>query len=351
AHYEAILFGGDTRRKGYSLARCFPALVGRCISLMPSLEDDRRLMDLTTTLDRDQGSLLYHRLDRLSLTLQPHWGVIRIGRQAVTWGNGLIFNPMDLFNPFSPTDIERDYKIGDDLVSVQVPLRRKGDLQLLYVPRRSVETHRVQWDHSSLAAKLHFSRGMTEFDVMASKHYEDAVVGIEGAGYFKQAAWRLDAILTIMDRHSDSEGYIVLVANIDYSWMWKEKNWYGFLEVYFNGLSHDRYTDGLTNPDIFERLARGELFTLGRIYLSAHVMSELHPLFSAYLTVISNLADPSAVLQPHAIWDIIENVQVTVGGNISLGEQGTEFGGFTIPGSRLLLKPTDSAFVWVSYYF
>ena len=40
----------------------------------------------------------------------PRWGVVCVGRQAVTWGNGLIFNPMDLFNPFSPVDIERDYK-------------------------------------------------------------------------------------------------------------------------------------------------------------------------------------------------------------------------------------------------
>jgi hypothetical protein len=55
---------------------------------------------------------IFHPAYRLALGIQPNWGLIRIGHQAVTWGNGLLFNPMDLFNPFSPSDIERDYKIG-----------------------------------------------------------------------------------------------------------------------------------------------------------------------------------------------------------------------------------------------
>ena len=60
-------------------------------------------------------------------------GSLSIGRQAVTWGNGYVFNPMDLVNPFPPTDIERDYKIGSDMVIGLVNLGTSGDLQLVYV--------------------------------------------------------------------------------------------------------------------------------------------------------------------------------------------------------------------------
>ena len=42
---------------------------------------------------------------------------------------------MDLFNPFSPTAVQRDYKVGDDMAHVQLPLNT-GELQMLYLPRR-----------------------------------------------------------------------------------------------------------------------------------------------------------------------------------------------------------------------
>ena len=61
------------------------------------------------------------------------------------------------------------------------------------------------------------------------------------------------------------------LLNIDYSWMWWERNFYGFLEFYFNGLGNDQYTEALTDPDLSERLERGELHTLGRAYLCGHI--------------------------------------------------------------------------------
>ena len=74
------------------------------------------------------------------MTFERDWGLARIGRQAVTWGNGFLFNPMDLFNPFAPTQIDRDYKIGDDMIFTQFPLKQTGDLQLLYVPRLALSS-------------------------------------------------------------------------------------------------------------------------------------------------------------------------------------------------------------------
>lgn len=315
------------------------------------LEDDRRFFDLTKTIHEDDCCILYHRLDRLFLTLLAKWGVVSIGRQAVTWGNGLLFNPMDLFNPFAPTDIERDYKVGDDLVSTQFSVNKIGDFHLLYVPRREPASGDVKWNQSSLAGKLHFAWGTTEFDIMAAKHYKDAVAGIGSTGYLGNAAWRLDGVLTFLDDNRDKNGYLSLVANMDYSWVWWAKNFYGFVEFFYSGLGEDDYTDALSDPDISERLDRGELFTLGRTYVSGHIRVELHPLFNVYLTVINNLVDPSGILQPRAVWDIFEDFGITFGGNIYYGRRGTEYGGFKIPGTNFLNKAPDSIFLWLTYYF
>jgi hypothetical protein len=177
-HYEIILSGGDTRRRIKSLEKLYPSLFADGHVNGDTLEDDRRLMDLTSTIDEDEGHVTYHRLDRLALTLTPEWGMVRIGRQAVTWGNGLLFNPMDLFNPFSPTDIERDYKVGDDMVYTQFTAEGMGEFQFLYVPRRNPISGEVEWEQSSLAGKLHFFRDTTEFDIMVAEHYRDAVLGL-----------------------------------------------------------------------------------------------------------------------------------------------------------------------------
>ena len=350
-HYEAILSGGDTRSRTRDLERLFPELYGDSRIASGPVEDDRRLMDLTSTINEDDRYILYHRLDRLSLTLVPEWGVIRIGRQAVTWGDGLIFNPMDIFNPFSPVEFERDYKIGDDMVSTQFSVNKIGDFQFLYVPRRDEVSGDVSWDQSSLAGKLHFARGTTEFDVMAAKHYKDAVLGIGTVGYLGDAAWRLDTTWTFLNEDKSKDGYMSLVANVDYSWVWWKKNFYGFIEFYYNGLGDDNYTEAYEDPDILKRLERGDLFTLGRTYLSGHIRMEMHPLLNVYLTVINNLADPSGILQPRITWDITENIEITFGSNVCYGGRGTEYGGFRYPDSNFLNKPPDSAYFWATYFF
>jgi hypothetical protein len=346
--YELIWAGGDIVRKQNELKEIFPNLSGDVFFLGAPLDDDRRLMDLTHAINEEGSWFLLQRLDRLYLALNRQWGSVRVGRQAVTWGNGFVFNPMDLFNPFPPTAIDRDYKVGDDMINAQFSLSQLGDVQLLYVARRNPDTDEVESDQASVAGKLHFALATTEFDLMGSKHFEDNVVGVGSTGYLGDTAWRLDGTWTFLD---DGDDYLSMVANMDYSWVWFEKNFYGFVEYYFNGLGKDDYPDALLDPDITDRLARGELFVLGRNYLSSHIQIELHPLFQVFFTAINNVEDPSGILQPYATWDITQNLQLTGGLSLSYGAKGTEFGGFTLPGTDIRSKSPDNAYLWLIYYF
>ncbi len=346
--YELIWAGGDTVRKQNELKAIFPNLSGDVFFLGAPLDDDRRLMDLTHPIEQEDSWFLLQRLDRLYLALNRQWGSVRVGRQAVTWGNGFVFNPMDLFNPFPPTAIDRDYKVGDDMINAQISLPTIGNAQLLYVARRNPDNNRVEFDQASAAGKFHFAVATTEFDLMGSKHFDDIVAGIGSTGYLGDAAWRLDGTWTFLD---DGDDYLSLAANMDYSWICFEKNFYGFIEYYFNGLGKDNYPDALLDPNITERLARGELFVLGRNYLSSHIQIELHPLFQVFFTAINNVEDPSGILQPYVTWDITQNLQLTGGLSVSYGTKGTEFGGFTLPGTDIRSKSPDNAYLWLIYYF
>ena len=350
-HYEAILSGGDTRRKTNELQNNYPGLASSGVVKQSSINDDHRLMNLTNIIEENENYILYQRLDRFVLTWQPEWGTAKIGRQAVTWGNGLLFNPMDLFNPFEPTDVIRDYKIGVDMANLAVPLSSGADTQFLCVPRRDPANGEVEWDESSLAGKMHFPFGATEFDLMAARHYQAQIVGIGSMGYWGNAAWRLDGTWTFLNSESANDDYLSLVANIDYSWVWLGKNMYGLVEYFFNGLGETNYSQALANQDISKRILRGELFTLGRHYLSGQIQLEIHPLLNTYISIITNMSDPSGIIQPRAIWDMKTELQATLGANLNFGRTGSEYGGFPIPGTSCLYKPADSVYLLLTYYF
>lgn len=350
-HYELVWAGGDSRRGGSRLQERFPNLASEVFATGRVPQDDRRLLDLSRVIAEDDSGVLYHRLDRLFLTLTSERAAVTVGRQAITWGNGLLFNPMDLFNPFAPTDIERDYKLGDDLILVQLPFRDRGNTELLFVPRRDPSDGSLKWSQSSLAGKIHFSSGSTEFDFMLARHFEDAVAGLGAVGYLGGAAWRIDATWTFLDPGSPSDDYLSLTANIDYAWVWWEKNFYGFLEFFYSGLGETAEQKVFSNPDLLDRLDRGELFTVGRLYLAGSIRLELHPLFNLFVTAIDNVQDMSGVIQPRAVWDVEQNVQVLFGGNILYGGRGTEYGGIFLPGAEITTRAPNSFFVWLSYYF
>jgi len=354
--YEAILVGGKAREKRQDLRKIFPNFEGSTVFLGASLKDDRRLMDLTHTIKEEDSYILVQRLDRLNFTFKPSWGSVRVGRQAITWGNGLIFNPMDLFNPFPPADIQRDYKVGDDMALAQVALTHSAALQLLYVVRRDPDTNNVEADRNSLAGQIHFAAGTTEFDIMATRHFDDYVVGIGSSGIWGGAAWRMDATATFLDdgQGQNTQNYLSGVANLDYSWIWWKKNFYGLLEYYYNGLGESDYPGALSNPDITNRLTRGELFVLGKHYISAEIQMELHPLFKIFFTGINNMHDPSGILQPRAVWSMSQNLEMKIGANIFYGDNGdpgSEFGGFIIPGTNIHSRSANSAYLWFNYYF
>jgi len=276
---------------------------------------------------------------------------VRLGRQAITWGNGMVFNPMDLFNPFSPTATDKDYKTGEDMVYSQLTTDALGEYQFLWVPRRDEAGNSVETDASSFAVKGHHHYRNIEYDVLAARHYTDTVVGLGLIGYFGNAIWRLDGTWTSPENDSGKNPYLSLTANIDFSWIWWHKNVYGFLEFYHNGLGTNSYESALNDHEIQKRMERGQVFVLGRNYLAGHLNLEIHPLVNLYLTVINNLHDSSGSLQPRIIWEARQNIRLTFGSDIYYGSRGTEFGGIDDSTTAFVIQPANILYLWATVYF
>jgi hypothetical protein len=249
--------------------------------------------------------------------------------------------------------VQRDYKTGDDMIHLQV-LAGQGEMQALYLPRRNVDTGKVEADASSYALKYHTPIGAMEMDVMIARHYQDDIVGLGASGYLGDAAWRINMVYTALKDDFDENDFLQIAANMDYAWIIDGKNIYGLLEFYHNGLGNtDTYERIIYRKALLQRLDRGEMFTIGRNYLAGKIQIECHPLFRLDTSVIVNLNDPSGVLMPQISWDIGENLQLLAGLQWYWGEEGSEFGGYDVVAgdATFSISPFNTSFVWLTYFF
>jgi hypothetical protein len=141
-------------------------------------DDALRVADLTHELtDRGRGAAVI-RLDRLSVGFTGTAFSFRLGRQAISWGNGLIYNPMDIVNPFDPAAVDTEYKTGDDMITAQWLMPSGNDLQAVVVGRRDPGTGEVSADAGTAAVKLHLFAGAWELDLLAAEHWDDPVLAV-----------------------------------------------------------------------------------------------------------------------------------------------------------------------------
>ena len=344
ADYQLIGLYGD--RVEYT--RDLPPGIGLLVPRLPG--DERRLLDLTKVVhDRDKAAVL-HRLDRLWAGYASEKAVIRIGRQAISWGNGLFYAPMDLVNPFDPAAVDTEYKAGDDMVYFQYLQDSGNDLQVAVVARRNPVTGDVEGGQATAAAKYHGFAGGREFDLLLARHYEDLVAGLGATVSPGGAVLRGDLVVT----DTDADTYLQLVANWSYSWSWGGRNMSGAVEYHFNGFGQrdGRYDpESLAgNPDLLARLARGETFTLGRHYLAGSVLVELTPLWTVTPTILANVADPSALLQLVTSYSLSDNMTFLGSLNVPIGPGGSEFGGIET-GTGLYLSSGPGVFAQLAWYF
>jgi len=297
----------------------------------------------------DQNFDGFLRVDRASIRYTDDALTLKLGRQAISWGNGLIFNTYDLFNPFSPADTDKDFKSGDDMVYGQWLFPSGDDLQLLTVPRRRIENGNISDERSSFAAKY---RGALEeigfeYDLLLAQHFDELVGGIGISGELIEAVWRIDFTLTDLN---DDSLVTSVVANLDRSWVILDHNVYGFIEYFFSGVGVDenRYTSPPTR--LADRVQRNELFTLGRNYLAVGGRIEVNPLFNLFVTDFTNLDDHSGLVQVRSEWNVSDSVSIFGGFNIPYGDGGSEFGGIELEDSVTLGLP-KLVYLRVGYFY
>lgn len=345
AAYQLLALNGDS----VELARAVPGGTNLFFPGLPN--DDRRLFNLTDVIEDDGKTAALHRLDRLVIGYTSEKTVVRFGRQALSWGNGLFYAPMDLVNPFDPAAVDTEYKSGDDMLYLQYLRDNGDDVQAAYVARRDPLSGDVESEQATAAIKYHGFLGETEYDLLFAENYGDTVVGIGAGKSVGGAVWRGDLVVT----RSDDDTSVQIVTNVSYSWNWFDRNMSGAIEYFYNGFGqesgdYDPVSLG-DNADLIKRITRGELFSVGRHYLAGSVMIEMTPLWGLTPTILANVGDPSGLFQLVSNYSLSDDKTLLASINVPLGPKGTEFGGISAAEPDRYLSGGAGLFAQFAWYF
>lgn len=354
-HYEILAETGAvlaTRRALAAAGLIYP----RGVTGLPN--DATRLFDMTRVIVDETSTAAEQRIDRLAVGYGTDTWLVRFGRQAVSWGNGLAYQTLDFMNPFSPLSIDKEYKTGDDLLygqwqSIgQADRAGKLDVQAILVPRRDPVTHDLTREDSSAGMKLRTRLAGFDLDLIAARNYGENLFGLGLVHNLGGAVWRMDLAYADLASTTSAANKWSLVTNLDYSWTLWDHNMYGFVEYFLSGVGESSEAGYVNpNPELAQRIARGELFTLARNYMAIGLQWEVSPLVNLFANLNQNLDDGSRILQLRGVYDWRQNVQFMVGVLLPAGAYGSEYGGIPTTLSGAYLAPARSLFVRASYYF
>ncbi len=265
------------------------------------------------------------RMDRLNVKLSVPSVDVVVGRQPVSFGSGNFFTPMDLVNPFTPTVIDQEYKPGVDAARVDVYAGMSGQIT-------AVAAYAGDWDADGIVV-AGFGKGtvgITDIGGFAGWVRGDLVVGASVVSSVGVVGLHGDLTVT----KPDGDAFVRGVVGAD---------WQPFENTTLSGEVYVQ-TLGQSDPADFllfgldPRSASGELWLLGRVYAGAAWMQQITPLVTGSLAVIGNLEDPSAFIAPGLDWSVADDVVVTAGGFIGVGQRPnglalrSEFGTYPVVG-------------------
>ena len=346
-HYEARLHWGDTLKLQDRLEQLGAAEIS---GFVPARA---RFMDLEDQVFTAEAETLVHGLDRLWIRLEPdprlQW---TIGRQAVGWGAGQIWSPEDLFAAFSPTEIDREEKLGVDVVRLVLQPLPGLSVDVVGEPLDVDEPWQAKADDSALAARVGTHLGEYDLHLCGGMVQADTVLGGDFSGYLGDAGFRGEALQTWVDE-SGQRNYFRGLLGLDYAFA-QSWNPYAAIEYFYNGLGEDDpedYAARRLESSVRRQFERGTAYNIGRDYLGATLRVQPNARLTIQGTTLANLHDGSFREFATLSWSALEDFDLIAGADFGMGTGGGEFTGIRAGETGAASGLPDLYFLYGKYYF
>lgn len=265
------------------------------------------------------------RLDRFYTKFSTNGFDATIGRQPISFGHGVFFTPLDLVSPFTPANIDTEYKPGVDSVRLDGYFGTSGKVTAVaaytgstYIYEEAADDE-PSTDRYTLAAYGQGTVGVTDLGAFYGFVRGDHVIGATMVTGIGPVGLHADATVTIPREDLDEDIFFRGVVGVDGTVGAQARTTLA-AEVYvqtWGTTDKSEILSRLASP----RIARGELWLTELAYLGLSWGQEITPLIRLNVAAITNLTDPSVLFTPGLYWDVSSNSEVYIGGFFAVGKR------------------------------
>lgn len=290
----------------------------------------------------DDGTRIGYEIDRAVYRWQQGDLALSVGRQAIDWGAGRFWQPLNVFGAFAPTDLDTDFKPGIDAAMLDWYPGPLSAFTVAYVV--SPQDESIE-DSLALHYRRQLGTGMA-LAVLAGRVREANVVGASLEGELGGMGWRVEAARH--GRGEDRDDYLFWVAGVDYQ---LDDGTLLIAEWYDNGAGQTNGLPGLTAAD---GITPGLVPHLGRQVLGLGAEKDLTPLLRGSYTLLASplRADdgerqPSLLHQLNLTWSLSNESDLLVSLLVASGRGLADDGS---PRSEFGHLPTSLTIRWRHYF-
>jgi len=275
-----------------------------------------RLAQLDWEIAADDSFSYRHEIDRALVALHPAWGDVTIGRQAIGLGRGVLFGAVDVFNPFSPMEVDREWRRGVDAFRAEYRLSATSSAEC-------IAAFGETWEQSALLGRLRGYLGDVDGSLIVGKRAEDFMVGSTFSAVAGGAEVHGElAVFDTPEAQADgtfwSGGHLATKAVIGSSYTFDVGNGLTLLgEYHYSDFGVEDAEDALVrlqDRDFQRRFLRGDTQILGHQAVAAQLSYPFSDAVNGSFLVLTNPTDGSGVISPSLRWDLDKNV--TLIGNV-----------------------------------
>lgn len=284
--------------------------------LPPEAPAPYRLTQLDWQIAADDRFAYRHEIDRALVAFHPQWGDVTVGRQAIGLGRGVLFSAVDVFNPFSPLEVDREWRRGVDAFRAEYRLSTTSSAEC-------IAAFGETWEQSALLGRLRGYLGDVDGSLIFGKRAEDFMVGTAFSAIVAEAEVHGElAVFDTPEAQPDGtlwgDSRLATKAVIGSSYTFDVGSGLTLLgEYHYSDFGVEKAEDVLLrflDPDFQRRFLRGDTQILGRQAVAAQLSYAFSDALNGGLLTLASPTDGSGVLSPSLRWDA--NANVTLIGNL-----------------------------------
>jgi hypothetical protein len=277
------------------------------------LSIDNGLADLSWTYLNKGGFVLNTALDRLYIDYSYKNFQLKIGRQRVNWGIGLVWNPNDIFNAFSYIDFDYEERPGSDAVAFTWYSSPTSSLDLVAKTDKNPSRY-------SVAARYLFNTGTYDLQVITGKADNDLMAGFGWSGAIKEVSFRGE-VSAFAPRKTNRQTAVCATVEADYTF---SNSLYLHGAFLFNSLGKIKNSEAMSLLALQNGLSAKKL-SFGMFETFAHISYPVSPIVSVSAATMFNPADFSAYISPNCTLSLKDNLDLLIGAQLLLGKPNTEY--------------------------